>query len=180
MDSAPLSEKPSSPPPQDPASDSDSDSDFGPTLPPANGSSSPQHQSSLLNSSTTSEAPPKPQREEWMLVPPKQDDWSARVDPTKLRNRKFNTGKGAKAAPASKGGGDVSALWTETPEQKRQRLEDEIMGVKRPAQLVEGGEEEGRGRGKGRGDEVERRETERRIREFNVKFFPLVFLWCGA
>ncbi|KAL8918028.1 MAG: hypothetical protein Q9208_007626 [Pyrenodesmia sp. 3 TL-2023] len=169
---APISEKPSSTPPQAPPSDnsdSDSDSDFGPTLPPANGSSSPQHQSSLFTSSSTSSAPPKPQREEWMLVPPKQDDWSARVDPTKLRNRKFNAGKGAKGPPA-KGGGDVSALWTETPEQKRQRLEDEMMGVKKPAQLVEGGDEDGAGgRGRGKGDERERRETERRIKEFNEK-----------
>lgn len=101
-----------------------------------------------------------------MLVPPKQDDWSARVDPTKLRNRKFNTGKGAKA-PSGRGGGDISALWTETPEQKRQRLEDEMMGVKKPAQLVEGGDEDAAG-GRRRGDERERRETERRIREFNV------------
>ncbi|KAL8932427.1 MAG: hypothetical protein Q9211_006318 [Gyalolechia sp. 1 TL-2023] len=105
-----------------------------------------------------------------MLIPPSQDDWSARIDPTKLRNRKFNTGKGAKAPPSSKGaagGVDTNALWTETPEQKRQRLEDEMMGVKKPAQLVDAGDEAGR-RGGGKTEE-ERRETERRIREFNEK-----------
>lgn len=99
-----------------------------------------------------------------MLVPPKDDDWSARIDPTKLKNRKFNSGKGAKAPPAKGARGcDISALWTETPEQKRQRLEDEMMGVKKPAQLVDG--EEGR---MGRGKEEKSRETERRIMEFNV------------
>ncbi|KAI4280774.1 MAG: hypothetical protein L6R38_004200 [Xanthoria sp. 2 TBL-2021] len=101
-----------------------------------------------------------------MLVPPSNSDWSSRIDPTKLRNRKFATGKGAKA-PSSKGGGGIDTIWTETPEQKRQRLQDEMMGVKKPAQLVDGGEEaEGR---RGREDEAERRETERRIREFNER-----------
>lgn len=66
-----------------------------------------------------------------MLEPPKQDDWFSRVDPTKLRNRKFNTGMGARA-PAAKSSGD-STLWTETPDQKRQRLADEVMGVRKPA-----------------------------------------------
>ena len=94
-----------------------------------------------------------------MLVPPRQDDWSSRVDPTKLKNRKFNTGKASKAA-GQKGGDD--ALWTETPEQKRQRLEDEVLGVRKPAQL---GPEEKTDRWK----EEEARETERRIREYNEK-----------
>lgn len=73
----------------------------------------------------------KPQREEWMLLPPTNDDWSSRVDPTKLKNRRFQTGKGSKA-PIDKSGG-VSAIWTETPEQKRQRLEDEVLGRKATA-----------------------------------------------
>ena len=63
-----------------------------------------------------------------MTMPPTQDDLSARFDPTKLRARKFNTGRGA----AAKGGDSTSgpsALWTETPEQKRKRLADEVMGV---------------------------------------------------
>lgn len=95
-----------------------------------------------------------------MLVPPKQDDWSSRVDPTNLRNRKFNTGKGSKA-PAAKGGGE-DAVWTETPEQKRKRLEDEVMGVKRPAQL--GPEEKRSAR-----DEAAQREMDSKIREYNEK-----------
>jgi hypothetical protein len=98
----------------------------------------------------------KPKREEWMLVPPKDEDWSSRVDPTKLRNRKFNTGKGAKA-PAQNSGG-VSSIWTETPEEKRQRLADEVMGVRKPAT------EEQQPVGQTPKDE----DTARRIREYNV------------
>ena len=95
-----------------------------------------------------------------MLVPPKQGDWTSKVDPTKLRNRKFNSGKGAKAP--SQGDSSETSLWSETPEQKRQRLEDEIMGLKKPAQL---GPEEKRDTRQ----EEEARETERRIREYNEK-----------
>ena len=94
-----------------------------------------------------------------MLVPPKQDDWSSRVDPTKLRNRKFNTGKGAKA-PVSKGDGEHT-VWTETPDQKRQRLSDEVMGVRKPAAL--GAEDKKSARA-----QAEAEETARKINEYNV------------
>lgn len=160
---APLSELPTTLLEPDDDS-SDSDDDFGPSLPPPPGSVSQdterRRQEALAEDEAAREASKKPQREEWMLLPPKQDDWSARADPTKLKNRKFNTGKGSKA-PAQKGGGD-NALWTETPEQKRQRLEDEVMGVKKPAQL---GPEKKADQWK----EEEARETQRRIREYNDK-----------
>ncbi|KAL9026569.1 MAG: hypothetical protein Q9196_004783 [Gyalolechia fulgens] len=135
---APRSEKPPTAPSQSAPNDSDSDDDFGPSLPPAGSPAAPQRHQDITSVPTSALPLSKPQREEWMLIPPSQDDWSARIDPTKLRNRKFNTGKGAKAPPSSKGaagGVDTNALWTETPEQKRQRLEDEMMGVKKPAQL---------------------------------------------
>ena len=161
---APLSERPTTPP--SPAySSSSSDDDFGPSLPPAPGSHSAQVEAKERREreeeAAAIEVAKKPQREEWMLVPPKQDDWSSRVDPTKLKNRKFNTGKGSKA-PASKGGND-NAVWTETPEQKRKRLEDEVMGLKKPAQL---GPEDKRSER----DEAERRETEKRIQEYNERY----------
>ena len=160
---APLLELPTRPPESD-ADSSDSDDDFGPSLPPAPGSISEEaereRQEALAEDEAARETSKKPQREEWMLLPPKQDDWSARVDPTKLKNRKFNTGKGSKA-PAQ-GGASDNALWTETPEQKRQRLADEMMGVKKPAQL---GPEVKMDRRK----EEEARETEKRIREYNQK-----------
>ena len=160
---APLLERPATPAEPD-VDSSDSDDDFGPSLPPPPGSISREterkRQEALAEDEAAREASKQPQREEWMLLPPKQDDWSARADPTKLKNRKFNTGKGSKA-PAQKGGGE-NALWTETPEQKRQRLEDEIMGVKKPAQL---GPEHKMEKWK----EEEARETERRIREYNER-----------
>ncbi|KAI9815647.1 MAG: hypothetical protein M1826_001956 [Phylliscum demangeonii] len=99
------------------------------------------------------------QREEWMLVPPKQDDWSARVDPTKLRNRKFNTGRGAKAPAQSTG--EESSLWTETPEQKRQRLAEEVMGIRKLATDVTTKGTETRNSA---ADEA----TAQRIQEYNV------------
>ncbi|KAL8777477.1 MAG: hypothetical protein Q9213_007846 [Squamulea squamosa] len=170
---APLSERPSpTPEPQNPnQTDSDSeDDDFGPSLPPPNGHTANLQDSSPLPNTINEMAPKPQQREEWMLVPPSNSDWSTRMDPTKLKNRKFATGKGAKApSSSSKGaaGGGIDQIWTETPEQKRQRLQDEMMGVKIPAQLVDGGEEANDRRGME--DEAERRETKRRIREYNER-----------
>jgi hypothetical protein len=92
-----------------------------------------------------------------MIVPPKSEDWAMKVDPTKIKNRKFQTGKGAKAP--SRAGGD-STLWTETPEEKRQRLEDEVMGRKKPA--TQGPP------GKQNFSSAELGETARRIQEYNV------------
>ncbi|KAL8803401.1 MAG: hypothetical protein Q9182_003199 [Xanthomendoza sp. 2 TL-2023] len=167
---APLSEQPSPPPqPQNPnqnnpASDSDSD-DFGPSLPPPNGPPAPNHPPSPHPPTSSEPSPKPPIREEWMLIPPTSTDWSSRLDPTKLRARKFNTGKTSKAPPSSTSG--ANTIWTETPEQKRQRLHDEMMGVKKPAQLIDnGGEEESR---RDRENEAEKREVERRIREFNER-----------
>lgn len=65
-----------------------------------------------------------------MMMPPKQDDLAARMDPSKQRARGFNTGKGAKGPSAQD---DDSSTWSETPEQKQKRLQDEMMGVGKPA-----------------------------------------------
>lgn len=114
---------------------------------------------------TSSEPDPSSQRterDEWMLVPPSQDDLSSRFDPTQLRNRKFNTGRGAKA-PAAKGGDN--AIWTETPEQKRLRLENQVLGIKEPT--APSAEDGSRGE-KGSAEEEARL---RKIREFNVRLF---------
>jgi hypothetical protein len=94
-----------------------------------------------------------------MIVPPKSEDWASKVDPTKIKNRKFQTGKGAKAP--QRGGGE-NTLWTETPEQKRQRLEDEVMGRKGLATQGQGTS------GTNIREEREKQETARRIREYNV------------
>ncbi|KAI0998850.1 hypothetical protein K3495_g9347 [Podosphaera aphanis] len=109
-------------------SSSDSDDDFGPSLPPSSiseiePSSHTQFKDNICNDKPTS--PCKPQRAEWMLVPPTSSDWTNRIDPTKLKNRKFASGKVAQA-PATQS--NVSKIWTETYEEKRQRLEDEVLG----------------------------------------------------
>lgn len=69
---------------------------------------------------------PKLKRDEWMTMPPTQDDLAARLDPTRARPRAFNTGKGARGP---KEGADGGSSWHETPEQKQKRLRDEMMGV---------------------------------------------------
>jgi hypothetical protein len=75
------------------------------------------------------DAPPaegKLKRDDWMMMPPKQDDLAARMDPTKQRARGFNTGKGARGSNPQ---GEDSSSWYETAEQKQKRLQDEMMGV---------------------------------------------------
>lgn len=67
-----------------------------------------------------------------MLLPPTNDDWAKRIDPTKLRNRKFNS---RPAGPVNSGGGDEKLnAWTETAEQKRARLAAQVLGISQPGQ----------------------------------------------
>ena len=116
-------------------SDSSSDSDIGPA-PPSKATASSnadQAQDVDFSEATLEEAqqatePQRAERDAWMTMPPTQDDLSARFDPTKLRARKFNTGRGITTTGAGSDMG-ASSLWTETPEQKRKRLADEVMGV---------------------------------------------------
>ncbi|OBT69991.1 hypothetical protein VE03_00563 [Pseudogymnoascus sp. 23342-1-I1] len=162
---ASLSERP----PQDPDSDS-SDDDYGPSLPPAPGSAaavaaasaSRARETARAATATAAAASSALKRADWMLVPPSSDDWTSKVDPTKLKTRKFASGKGAKA-PGEKSG--VSAIWTETPEEKRQRLEDEVLGRKEVAT------NSGKGRAEARegGDEEEQAAIAKRIREYNER-----------
>jgi hypothetical protein len=65
-----------------------------------------------------------------MMMPPKQDDLAARMDPSKQRARGFNAGKAGR--PIASGGGGENELWTETPEQKRKRLANEVLGISTP------------------------------------------------
>ncbi|CBX95194.1 hypothetical protein IAQ61_004023 [Plenodomus lingam] len=115
--------------------DSDSSEDeFGPAPPPPDGAyisrgnrSSPAAQSAFDTDPRFSEAPKRAQRDEWMTLPPTQDDLAARMDPTKMRARKFNSTKGAA------GSGAMSSAWTETPEQKLKRLQNEALGIAAPS-----------------------------------------------
>ncbi|KAK2759054.1 hypothetical protein FQN54_003153 [Arachnomyces sp. PD_36] len=163
---------PTLPPPQQADGDnnnSDSDSDssddeFGPQLPSAADTSTSTAQPTLPDPTTyppnSPATKPASKRDEWMLLPPTQDDWSSRIDPTKLKSRGFSTGKGAKG-PAQKG--DVGGgTWTETAEEKRRRLQNEVMGV----------QEKGKGGGKAAGPSAEEehsREMARKVEEFNQK-----------
>lgn len=159
---APLDGKPPQPAEEPEDGSSSDEDDYGPSLPPAPGSTAAYEAEAELRAAEDAESErakiTKPQREEWMLVPPKDSDWGSRVDPTKLKNRKFASGKGAKA-PGEKSG--IGAIWTETPEQKRQRLEDEVMGRKDPSASAQSK--------RPRKDDAEAEATARRIAEYNEK-----------
>lgn len=124
---APLDERPTQPaaPSDEDGSSSDDDDDFGPALPSAFSNQDAIAAQAKPIPSTTP-APVKSQRDEWMMVPPKQDDLAARTDPSKVRARGFNTGKAARPAAAA---GGMDTAWTETPEEKLKRLQREAMGV---------------------------------------------------
>ncbi|KAK4565581.1 hypothetical protein LTR86_004198 [Recurvomyces mirabilis] len=138
MPPAPLDERPNTPrtTSKDAVSeDEDDDDDFGPALPSSANATTvttdPHHEDlTRKNDATISPAAPeKTQRDAWMTMPPTQDDLAARMDPSKPRARGFNTGKGAKGPNNAMGGEDSNSAWNETPEQKRKRLRDEMMGV---------------------------------------------------
>ncbi|KAJ5129193.1 uncharacterized protein N7515_005232 [Penicillium bovifimosum] len=105
--------------------DDDDDDDFGPSLPP----SAPledftQPEPKITNTADVPSSEEKEsQRDQWMLQPPTHSDWASKVDPTQLRNRKFNTGKAASAPK------HMDSSWVETPEERMRRLQDAVMGV---------------------------------------------------
>jgi hypothetical protein len=133
----PIDERPQNPPAADSDSDSDSsDDDFGPAPPPAGASHNAYNddddnaapsKSAFDTDPQFAEQPKKAQRDDWMTMPPTQDDLAARMDPTKMRARKFNSGKSAGST------GGMSSAWTETPEQKLKRLQNEALGIAAPA-----------------------------------------------
>jgi len=120
------------------------------------------HAAERLAASAADTAPQKLQRAEWMLAPPSASESRGRVDPTKLKNRKFASGKGSKA-PVEKSG--ISAIWTETPAEKRQRLEDEVLGRKDAATSSRSGVSQPKSASLNKEEEA----TARRIREYNEK-----------
>ncbi|CEQ42803.1 SPOSA6832_04658 [Sporobolomyces salmonicolor] len=81
----------------------------------------------------------KPQRDEWMLVPPQEMDLLSSMDPTKLKSRTFQTNPKAAAASSKSAKSSGPNLWTETPAERQQRLEDEALGRKRKAEEGLGG-----------------------------------------
>ncbi|KAL1744298.1 hypothetical protein HDZ31DRAFT_64208 [Schizophyllum fasciatum] len=72
----------------------------------------------------------KPQalkRESWMLVPPTSSELLANIDPTKRRTFSTST------APRASGKAGETNLWTETPQERLQRLKDEVDGRRKRA-----------------------------------------------
>ncbi len=112
-----------------------------------NESTAPENENAKAPTEATS------QRQAWMLKPPSQSELVTRMDPTKLRARGFN--KGGSSA------GDGHDLWDETPEQKRKRLENEILGISTPSTRTTPGGTKARRKA----DE----ETARKIKEYNEK-----------
>ncbi|KAF2719978.1 hypothetical protein K431DRAFT_347587 [Polychaeton citri CBS 116435] len=130
LDDIPPSDKAHHKQQEDP--DESSEDEIGPALPTASSQAVAHHSSlqdvpssSLQDHSTTSGSGGKLKRDDWMTMAPSQDDLS-RMDPSKPRARGFNTNMGARGPPAAAGGGSA---WHETPEEKRRRLENEMMGV---------------------------------------------------
>ncbi|GAP88191.1 putative GPALPP motifs-containing protein 1 [Rosellinia necatrix] len=123
---APLSERP--PAPADSDSDSDDDDDYGPALPSS--TSHQQRQARALEAAeaaAAAAASQAPKRDDWMLAPPSASGPRSAADPTKLKARRFNSGPRANAN-ADGGSGEISSIWTETPEEKRKRLENAVLG----------------------------------------------------
>lgn len=104
-------------------SDDDSDDDYGPALPTS--VSHQQRQARALEAAEAEAATNQaPKRDDWMLAPPSASGPRA-ADPTKLKARRFNSGP---RANTDNSGGEISSIWTETPEQKRKRLENAVLG----------------------------------------------------
>ncbi|KAI0103476.1 hypothetical protein F4814DRAFT_98420 [Daldinia grandis] len=120
---APLSERPTTS--ANPDSDDDDD-DYGPALPTSTSHLQRQTQARAAEEAArAAQAAAGPQRDDWMLAPPTASGYRA-PDPTKLKNRRFASGP--RTASSAAPGGEISSIWTETPEQKRKRLENAVLG----------------------------------------------------
>ncbi|CAK7227248.1 hypothetical protein SBRCBS47491_006506 [Sporothrix bragantina] len=123
-------------------SDTD-DSDYGPALPGADGDyrrapivdNTTEVDNGATNAAFDPYSTAPSQRDDWMLAPP-SDNTAANLaaDPTKIRARGFATGRAAAAGGARAAGGGgaaasaIGSLWTETLQQKSQRLADTVLG----------------------------------------------------
>ncbi|KAK3694547.1 hypothetical protein B0T22DRAFT_533576 [Podospora appendiculata] len=117
-------------PTTNPDSDSDSDSDWGPALPSS--TTDTRYPSRPAAQPTESSAP---KRDDWMVAPPEPTGYQA-SDPTKLKSRKFASGRSARTEKPGGGGGGgsgISSIWTETPEEKLRRLTNAVLGREDPA-----------------------------------------------
>ncbi|KAI0392343.1 hypothetical protein F5Y17DRAFT_362609 [Xylariaceae sp. FL0594] len=129
---APLAQRPPSSPNHSSSDSEESDDGYGPALPHTT-----SHQSRQALALEAAEAADRaarqagPKRDEWMLLPPTAGTGFAAVpiDTTKMKARRFNSGPRASSSSNNQGeGGGVSSIWTETPEEKRKRLENAVLG----------------------------------------------------
>lgn len=151
MPPAPLNERPSrSPSPShhprtqgDPdqenrASSSDSDSDdsddFTPALPSAPltaaqlAAQARRRELEAAEAAARHDSPAQQGRDDWMLAPPPVGS-SRTPDLSNLgKPRRFATGRPGRPGPHSNGPAELSSLWTESPEERRRRLADEVLG----------------------------------------------------
>ena len=91
-----------------------------------------------------------------MLAPPTRADWIGTLDASKIKGRTFNQSKSNNTAKSAD-----HSLWTETPLERAQRLENEALGRRTKPSKEEVLEDEGP-----TPEEVER---ERRIKEYNAQ-----------
>ncbi|KAI0149786.1 hypothetical protein F4776DRAFT_603200 [Hypoxylon sp. NC0597] len=128
---ASLSERPPTSPNSNSNSDSeDDDDDYGPALPTSSSHLARQTQARAASEAArAAEEAAGPRRDDWMLAPPTSSGYRA-PDPTKLKNRRFQSGPRTSSNNNSggSGSGEISSIWTETPEQKRKRLENAVLG----------------------------------------------------
>ncbi|KAL2180519.1 uncharacterized protein P884DRAFT_297192 [Thermothelomyces heterothallicus CBS 202.75] len=132
---ADLSERPTNDP-DDSDSSEDDDDDWGPALPGESSTRSRAAAAAAAAAATSSLSEPEPgstapKRDDWMLAPPTSSGPRA-PDPTKLRPRKFATGPRAATAADGRPPAGVSAIWTETPEEKARRLANAVLGREDP------------------------------------------------
>ena len=111
----------------------------------------PQLPSALANETSG------PKRDDWMMLPPTADGLSKNLDPTK-RAKQFRSGP--KASLGSGGGGGMDSSWMETPEEKRKRLQDQVLGVSSAPASSKTSSEKARSR--------QDEESARRIKEHSV------------
>lgn len=118
---------------QESSEDESSDDDFGPRLPSSSKSASATTVSYKETPTTSlSSVPDKTPTVSgsWMTISPEDEQQAGGLRaPPKLKARGFQTGRAARTSTTDTGGG-VSQPWAETAEEKRIRLENEIMGIK--------------------------------------------------
>lgn len=137
----------------------DDDDDYGPAL-PSNAAAAQAPKPSI--SAPVRDTPPAAQRDSWMLAPPTEANNRA-PDPTKLKPRKFATGRASTSASANGTASEAGSIWTETVEEKRKRLADAVLG------RGTGGEDPSPGRGGRPEVSAARREEEARLNEYSER-----------